>query len=74
MIRTPSQNGVIEAAEAIAAILPPTPLLPVEIGGAKCWVKAENLQPVGAFKIRGGWANCSGGWMVCSKFIDQPIW
>ncbi|WP_298465750.1 threonine/serine dehydratase [uncultured Erythrobacter sp.] len=59
MIRTPTQKGVLEAAEKIAAILPPTPLLPVEIGGTQCWVKAENLQPIGAFKIRGGWHRLS---------------
>ncbi len=53
--RLPSRDGVLRAAEKIAAILPPTPLLPVEIGGIRCWVKAENLQPIGAFKIRGGW-------------------
>ena len=53
--RIPTRNGVEEAARAIAAILPPTPLLPVEIGGVRCHVKAENLQPIGAFKIRGGW-------------------
>lgn len=51
----PTREGVIEAAQKIAAILPPTPLLPVEISGTRCWVKAENLQPIGAFKIRGGW-------------------
>ncbi|QUL38962.1 threonine/serine dehydratase [Erythrobacter sp. JK5] len=55
MIRAPAREGVIEAAEKIAAILPPTPLLPVEIDGVQCWAKAENLQPIGAFKIRGAW-------------------
>ncbi|MEM6476452.1 MAG: pyridoxal-phosphate dependent enzyme [Pseudomonadota bacterium] len=53
--RVPSHQGVRQAAASIAAILPPTPLLPVEINGIVCHVKAENLQPVGAFKIRGGW-------------------
>lgn len=53
--RMPTREGVVAAAESIAAILPPTPLLPVEIGEVQCWVKAENLQPIGAFKIRGGW-------------------
>lgn len=53
--RLPTCTGVIEAAVKIAAILPPTPLLPVEIGGTQCWVKAETLQPIGAFKIRGAW-------------------
>ncbi|WP_459786882.1 threonine ammonia-lyase [Alteriqipengyuania sp. 357] len=54
-MRRPTREGVIAAAESIAQILPPTPLLPVEIGGVQCWVKAESLQPIGAFKIRGGW-------------------
>lgn len=53
--RKPTRDGVVAAAESIAAILPPTPLLPVEVNGTRCWVKAENLQPIGAFKIRGGW-------------------
>jgi len=53
--QTPTHEGVLAAAEAVAAILPPTPLLPVEIGGVQAWVKAEVLQPIGAFKIRGAW-------------------
>nr|WP_298895890.1 threonine/serine dehydratase [uncultured Altererythrobacter sp.] len=57
--RLPTREGVIEAAERVAAILPPTPLLPVEINGTRCWVKAENLQPIGAFKIRGAWNRLS---------------
>jgi threonine dehydratase len=54
-VRMPTTNGVEAAADAVAAILPPTPLLPVLIGGVRAWVKAENLQPIGAFKIRGAW-------------------
>ncbi|MFM7377006.1 MAG: threonine/serine dehydratase, partial [Erythrobacter sp.] len=53
--RTPTREGVIAAAESVAAILPPTPLLPVTIGGVQAWVKAETLQPIGSFKIRGAW-------------------
>lgn len=53
--RKPNREGVMEAARKVAEILPPTPLLPVEIGNTRCWVKAENLQPIGAFKIRGAW-------------------
>lgn len=53
--RAPTREGVVRAAGKIAAILPPTPLLPLNIGGARLWAKAENLQPIGAFKIRGGW-------------------
>lgn len=55
----PTHEGVRAAAERVAAILPPTPLLPVEIGAVKCWVKAESLQPIGAFKIRGAWNRLS---------------
>src|SRR6478752_583442 len=57
--RAPTRQGVIEAAKRIAAILPPTPLLPIEIDGVSCWAKAESLQPIGAFKIRGGWNRLS---------------
>lgn len=58
MIRDPSlptRDGVLAAAESIAEILPTTPLLPLEIGGVRCHAKAESLQPIGAFKIRGAW-------------------
>ncbi|RXD07702.1 threonine/serine dehydratase [Sphingomonas sp. UV9] len=44
-----------DAAEKIARILPPTPLFVSEIRGVPVAFKAESLQPVGAFKIRGAW-------------------
>ncbi len=47
--------GTKAAYANISEILPPTPLLPVEICGTRGLAKAENLQPIGAFKIRGGW-------------------
>ena len=53
--RKASLAGVERAAKKIADILPPTPLLPLEVGGKVIWCKAECLQPIGAFKIRGGW-------------------
>ncbi len=53
--RAPSRAGVERAAAKIAAILPPTPLLPLEVDGVTIWCKAEGLQPIGAFKIRGAW-------------------
>jgi threonine dehydratase len=53
--RTPSRAGVLRAAEKVAALLPMTPLLPLEIDGRTIWCKAEMLQPIGAFKIRGAW-------------------
>jgi threonine dehydratase len=55
----PDRAGVLCAAEKIAAILPPTPLLPLEVGGVTLWCKAECLQPIGAFKIRGAWHRLS---------------
>jgi threonine dehydratase len=45
----------LRAADKVARILPPTPLLPLELDGRTIWCKAESLQPVGAFKIRGAW-------------------
>ncbi|MEL1250027.1 threonine ammonia-lyase [Aurantiacibacter gilvus] len=57
--REPTHEGVLEAARKVAEILPATPLLPVEIGGATVYAKAECLQPIGAFKIRGGWHRLS---------------
>ena len=53
--REPTRDGVLRAAAKVAELLPPTPLLPVAIGGATVWAKAESLQPIGAFKIRGAW-------------------
>lgn len=53
--RVPSRDGVLRAAEKVAALLPMTPLLPLEVDGRIIWCKAEMLQPVGAFKIRGAW-------------------
>ena len=53
--RIPTHEGTLQAARAISMILRMTPLLPVEINGTGCFVKAENLQPIGAFKIRGAW-------------------
>ncbi|MEO7554265.1 MAG: threonine/serine dehydratase [Alteraurantiacibacter sp.] len=54
-MRNPDAAGVARAAPKVAQILAPTPLLPVEHEGRSFWVKAECLQPVGAFKIRGAW-------------------
>jgi threonine dehydratase len=46
---------VRDAAAKIAAILPQTPLFTVEFRGVPVCFKAESLQPIGAFKIRGAW-------------------
>ena len=55
VVRLPTRAGVRDAAAKVAQILPPTPLLTAEIRGATIAFKAESLQPVGAFKIRGAW-------------------
>ena len=55
---TPTAADVEAAAERIAPYLRPTPLyrypMLSELVGAETWVKHENHQPVGAFKVRGG--------------------
>jgi threonine dehydratase len=53
--RAPTLAGVERAAAKVAELLPMTPLLPMEVDGRTIWCKAECLQPVGAFKIRGAW-------------------
>jgi threonine dehydratase len=46
---------VRDAAAKVAAVVPPTPLFVVEIHGVSVAFKAECLQPIGAFKLRGAW-------------------
>lgn len=58
-MRSPTLAGIHAAAAKIAKILPETPLLPLEVHGQTVWCKAEVLQPVGAFKIRGAWHRLS---------------
>jgi threonine dehydratase len=55
ILRQPTRAGVRDAAEKIARILPSTPLFICEIKGVPVAFKAESLQPIGAFKIRGAW-------------------
>lgn len=55
-VREPTRDGVLRAAAKMAALVPTTPLLALELpDGATVWCKAECLQPMGAFKIRGAW-------------------
>jgi len=57
-MKPPTYDDVLQARERIAPHLRPTPLFlwPAlgELVGAEVWVKHENHQPVGAFKVRGG--------------------
>ena len=57
--RSPTAEGVARAAVKLAAFLSETPLIEARIGDAIVWCKAESLQPVGAFKIRGAWHRLS---------------
>ena len=57
--RKPTREGVIVAAEKVAQIVPATPLLPLETPAGTIWCKAESLQPMGAFKLRGAWHRLS---------------
>jgi threonine dehydratase len=54
----PTFQDVLAAHKRIAPYLRPTPLhhypLLSELVGAETWVKHENHQPIGAFKVRGG--------------------
>src|SRR6185503_18524669 len=54
----PDLAEVLAARRRIEPYLRPTPLYPYagldELLGAEVWVKHENHQPVGAFKVRGG--------------------
>jgi threonine dehydratase len=54
----PLLRDVLEARQQIAPYLPRTPLFSYpaldELVGAKMFVKHENHQPIGAFKVRGG--------------------
>jgi threonine dehydratase len=54
----PTIHDVLLAQRRIAPHLTPTPLLkPAALAralGCEAYVKCENLQPVGAFKVRGG--------------------
>jgi threonine dehydratase len=57
-LEPPTFDDVLAARERIAPHLPPTALnnYPAldELVGTEVWVKHENHQPVGAFKVRGG--------------------
>ncbi len=51
--RRPTTDGVHAAAVRIAGAVTKTPLLPLDNGGRRLWVKAECLQQGGSFKLRG---------------------
>lgn len=54
-LRQPVAEGVYKALRKLEKTVPPTPLLAAAPGGVLAWLKAESLQPMGAFKLRGAW-------------------
>ncbi|HEV7474598.1 MAG TPA: pyridoxal-phosphate dependent enzyme, partial [Pyrinomonadaceae bacterium] len=54
----PTYEDIVAAREFIAPYLPKTPLIRIakisEELGCDYYAKLENVQPVGAFKVRGG--------------------
>jgi len=54
----PTYADVLDAVPRVRAVLPPTPLIEwpglSELLGCRFYLKHENHQPVGAFKVRGG--------------------
>lgn len=55
IVRQPTRAGVRDAADKVAAAVPSTPLFTHRINGFDVAFKAECLQPMGAFKLRGAW-------------------
>ena len=53
--RKPTLEGIRKAAARIHEVVPPTPLIPFDTDHGRVWLKCENLQPIGAFKLRGGY-------------------
>jgi threonine dehydratase len=51
--RRPSAKGVAAAANRVAPYVTRTPMLPLDVGGVRLWIKAECLQQGGSFKLRG---------------------
>lgn len=53
--RQPGHEGIVTALKKLKEIVSPTPLLQAAISGRIVYFKAESLQPMGAFKLRGAW-------------------
>lgn len=54
-----SADEIQRAANRLSGIALRTPLVPLRIGSARLLVKAESLQPTGAFKLRGAYSAIS---------------
>ena len=81
----PTYKDIVAAREFIAPYLPKTPLVRVakisEELGCDYYAKLENLQPVGAFKVRGGvnlvgnevTTSSSSGWVDDANNATGPV-
>jgi threonine dehydratase len=54
-VRLVSIADIRAAAEGLAGVALRTPLVPAPWAGEDFWVKPESLQPIGSFKLRGGY-------------------
>lgn len=54
-VAAPTLDEIQAARVRISPFVRPTPLIPLPLDGAKSeiWLKLENLQPIGSFKLRG---------------------
>ena len=54
-VRAPTLHEIVDAQQTIAVTAVRTPLVRLEAdqAPAEIWLKLENLQPIGSFKIRG---------------------
>jgi threonine dehydratase len=49
----PSLDDIRAAREAVSKVAIRTPLVPLQVQGARIYLKLETLQPIGSFKLRG---------------------
>src|SRR5512132_301052 len=55
-LSAPTLNEILDAQQRLKGIAVRTPLVRLDAAdsAAELWLKLENLQPIGSFKIRGG--------------------
>ena len=51
--RVPSPDELAEASEIVRSVITPTALQHVTIAGVEMWLKRDDAQPTGSFKVRG---------------------
>ena len=63
------RNEVLAAAERISGVVEETPLIAARLGGHSLWLKCENRQFGGAFKVTKGFLDKFGP----RRVVDTPI-